>query len=153
MTTATLVRRRLGATSRAGSYADDDTIEPEIIFKGELCAAIERARALPWRERAEVTLETEGAFFGPDDFDVMTAEAVPFRDLDMIDGSGLIRIEAGALEQLQGGRPGLVPPMAIVQAHLETLTAIVSHKKLTSDFEEADGKRLVTITAADIAAA
>lgn len=152
MVAATLIRRSLGVKTLA---RENYTIaaEPEILFDGELAGAIAKAQALPWRERLDVTLETEGAFFGPDDFDAMTPEAVPFRDLDMIDGSGMIRVEKAALEMLHGGRPSLVPPMAIVQAHLETLTAIVSHKKLTSDFEDADGRRLVRITAADIAAA
>ncbi len=73
------------------------------------------------------------------------------RDLDLANGSGLIRIEAAALVRL-GGRPA-APPLQIVDDHIETVTAIVNYKRAVGEVEEVGGKRIIRITAADIDAA
>jgi hypothetical protein len=152
MTAATLVRTRHGAQQRARETYDTD-VQVETLYSGDLAGAILAARAIPAAERIDTRIETEAAFYGPDDFDTMTPDQLPMRDLDLMHGSGIVRIERAALELLRGDRAGLVPPMTIVGEHIETITAIVQHKKLTEDVEDLDGKRLVRITAADVAAA
>lgn len=152
MTKAALVRARHGAKTRARETYDTD-VEVDTLYDGDLAGAILAARAIPAAERRDVTIRTAAAFYGPDDFDTMTPDELPLRDLDMIHGSGIVRIEREALEQLRGDRTGAVPPMSIVNDHIDTVTAIVRHKQVTEDVEELDGKRLIRITAADIEAA
>lgn len=73
------------------------------------------------------------------------------RDLDLANGRGLIRIEAAALVRL-GGRP-TANPLQVVDDHIETITAIVNYKRAIGEVEEVGGKRVITISAADIDAA
>lgn len=152
MTAATLVRTRHGAQQRARETYDID-LQVETLYEGDLAGAILAARAIPAAERIDTRIETEAAFYGPDDFDTMTPDQLPMRDLDLMHGTGTIRIERAALELLRGDRAGLVPPMTIVGEHIDMITAIMKHKQVTEDVEEVDGKRLLRITAADIEAA
>lgn len=148
MTTATLVRRHLGVKTRAReTYTEHQ--EPEVLFEGELAGAIEAAKAIPTADRLEVTLETEQALYGPEDFDYLTPDELIARDVDLAHGSSTIRIEAAAFALLRGDRK-LATPMAVVGEHLDLLNPIVVRKSAAGEVEEADGKRLIRVTAADI---
>jgi hypothetical protein len=150
MTQATLVRKRMLAKIRGN---DGISIpQAEILFKGPLADAIAAARAIPAAERLEVTLETEDAYYGPDDFDEMTPDHLPLRDFDIVEGRSIVRLEKGALELLRGDRR-MMPPASIINDQIDVVTAILRHKKTIDDVEELDGKRMIRITATDIEAA
>jgi hypothetical protein len=152
MPAAKVMRRPMGARTRARETYSV-SVEPETLFEGDLAGAIAAARAIPVGERLDVSIETEAAIFGPDDFDLMTPDISPLRDFDMVHGAGIVRVEKGALERLLGDRPGSTPPMSILSEHLDTVSAILNHKRLTGEVEEIGGKRAIRITAADVDAA
>jgi len=152
MHSATLVRTHFGAATRARETYETET-EVEVLYEGDLEGAIAAARAFPADQRAALTIQTEDAHYGPDDFDTMTPAGVPLRDLELMHGAGLVLIEKEALARLVGDGPPPAQPLAIVSEHIEAITTIVSSKLAAKHVEVVDGKRLIRITAPDIAAA
>lgn len=153
MTTATLVRRHQGVQMRARDYCDGD-VEETVLFEGDFSEAIARAKALPAAERLEVTIETEDNFYGPADFDHLTADGLPLRQLEMAHGSMWIRVTVPALEQLRGDLSRMAPPMSIITERLDEVQAIVRRKQAAGEIvEEGDGRRVLTIDVGDVAAA
>lgn len=151
MTTATLVRRHLGAEKRAREHYDGD-VEETVLFEGDFAEAIARAKALSAAERLEVTLETAENFYGPADFDHLTVDGLPTRPLEMAHGSMWIRVTAAALDRLRGDMSPLAPPMSIITEHLDEVQAVVRRKQAAGDIAtEPDGRRVLTIDLTDLA--
>lgn len=150
-----MIRAKLVRTDISAKERGDDGVtlpQKELLFQGDLNGAIAEARAIPPNQRQGVRIETEDYFYGPDLFDTMSADAVPLTDFDLIDGTGIVRMEKGALDHLRGDRH-LMPPSSIINEQVDVITAILRHKKTIEDVEDLGDRRLVRITAADVVAA
>ena len=151
MTVATVVRRHFDVGVRGREVYDGDGKE-EKLFEGGLAEAIAFAKAIPFAERLEVTLETDDNFYGPDDFDYLTVDGVAPRPLELVHGSMIVRVTVAALNQLRTGLSPMASPMSIIAQHLDQVQAVIRGKQVAGLIvEEADGRRVLTIDAGDLA--